>query len=72
MFALSDAREYSFSQVPYLEREEIHAKFSSGDDSSFGENWLTVIIDMFAPKWARGPRNLARFPSWDPCITPRY
>ena len=20
---------------------------------------------MFAPKWARGPHNLARFPSWD-------
>ena len=42
MFALSDAREHSFSQVPYLEREEIHAKFSSGDGSSFGENWLTT------------------------------
>ena len=27
---------------------------------------------MFAPKWARGPHNLARFPSWDPCITPGY
>ena len=39
MFALSDAREYSFSQVPYLEREEIHVKYSSGDGSSFGENW---------------------------------
>ena len=41
MFALSDAREYSLSQVAYLEREEIHAKFS-GDGSSFGENWLTT------------------------------
>ena len=27
---------------------------------------------MFAPKWARGPHNLARFSSWDPCITPGY
>ena len=27
---------------------------------------------MFAPKWASGPHNLARFPSWDPCITPGY
>ena len=27
---------------------------------------------MLAPKWARGPRNLAHFPSWDPCITPGY
>ena len=27
---------------------------------------------MFAPKWVRGPHNLARFPSWDPCITPGY
>ena len=42
MFALSDAREYSFSQVPYLQREEIHAKFSSGDGSSFEKNWLTT------------------------------
>ena len=42
MFALSNAREYSFSQVPYLEREEIHAKYSSGYGSSFGENWLTT------------------------------
>ena len=31
-----------------------------------------IFIDMFAPKWARGPHNLARFPSWDPCITPGY
>ena len=21
-----------------------------------------IFIDMFAPKWARGPHNLARFP----------
>ena len=42
MFALSDAREYSFSQVPYLEREEILANFSSRDGSSFRENWLTT------------------------------
>ena len=33
---------------------------------------LTIFIDMFAPKWSRGPHNLARFPSWDPCITPGY
>ena len=32
----------------------------------------SIFIDMFAPKWARGPHNLARFPSWDPCITPGY
>ena len=25
---------------------------------------------MFAPKWVRGPHNLACFPSRDPCITP--
>ena len=31
-----------------------------------------IFIDMFTPKWARGPHNLARFPSWDPCITPGY
>ena len=29
-----------------------------------------IFIDIFVPKWARGPHNLARFPSWDPCITP--
>ena len=33
---------------------------------------VLIFIDMFAPKWARGPHNLARFPSWDPCITPGY
>ena len=27
---------------------------------------VSIFIDMFAPKWARGPHNLARFPSWDP------
>ena len=27
---------------------------------------------MFAPKWAQGPHKLARFPSWDPCMTPGY
>ena len=32
----------------------------------------TIFIDIFAPKWARGPHNLARFPSWEPCITPGY
>ena len=32
----------------------------------------TIFINMFAPKWTRGPHNLARFPSWDPCITPGY
>ena len=36
------------------------------------ENSPTIFIDMFAPKWARGPHNLAHFPSWDPCITPGY
>ena len=32
----------------------------------------SIFIDMFAPKWARGPHYLARFPSWNPCITPGY
>ena len=36
------------------------------------ENSPTKFIDMFAPKWARGPHKLTRFPSWDPCITPGY
>ena len=31
-----------------------------------------IFINMFTPKWARGPHNLARFPSCDPCITPGY
>ena len=31
---------------------------------------LVIFIGMFAPKWARGPHKLARFPSWDSCITP--
>ena len=33
---------------------------------------LVIFIGMFAPKWARGPHKLARFPSWDSCITPGY
>ena len=33
---------------------------------------VLIFIDMFAPKWARGPHNLACFPSLDPCITPGY
>ena len=36
------------------------------------ENSPTIFIDMFAPKWARGPHNLARFPPWDSCNTPGY
>ena len=32
--------------------------------------FLFIFIDMFAPKWARGPHNLARFPFWDPCSYP--
>ena len=36
------------------------------------ENSPTIFVDMFAPKWALGPHYLARFPSWDPCITPGY
>ena len=24
-----------------------------------------IFIDMFTPKWARGPHNLARFPSYE-------
>ena len=36
------------------------------------ENSPTKFIDMFAPKWARGPHKLTRFPSWDSCITPGY
>ena len=31
-----------------------------------------IFIDMFASKRAHGPHNLARFPSWDLCITPGY
>ena len=49
-------------------------------DGVFGTAWLvaplfpliSIFIDMFAPKWTRGPHNLARFPSWDPCITLGY
>ena len=33
---------------------------------------LVIFIGMFFPKWARGPHKLARFPSWDSCITPGY
>ena len=36
------------------------------------ENSPAIFIGIFASKWARGPHKLARFPSWEPCITPRY
>ena len=38
MFTLSDARDYSFSKVPYLEREE-----ETTDQSNFVNN-VTVIL----------------------------
>ena len=40
--------------------------------SSTAGDFYIIFIDMFAPKWTRGPHNLARFPFWDPCITPGY
>ena len=43
-----------------------------GRRERIGVNCVAIFIDMFAPKWARGPYNLARFPSGDPCITPGY
>ena len=45
---------------------------SLGNAKQWSRKKFTIFIDMFAPKWARGPHNLARFPSWDPCITPGY
>ena len=49
-------------------------KFSSHVKGKLREakNCLYIFIDMFASKWAHGPHNLARFPSWDLCITPGY
>ena len=32
----------------------------------------STFIDMFSPKLAGWLNNLARFLSWDPCITPGY
>ena len=42
------------------------------DIESSRRNPINIFIDMFAPKWARGPHNLARFPFWDHYITPGY
>ena len=49
-------------------------KFSSHVKGKLREakNCLYIFIDMFASKWAHGPHNLARFLSWDLCITPGY
>ena len=34
---------------------------------------IVVLLNLqHSLKWARGPHNLARFPSWDPWITPGY
>ena len=40
MFALSDARDYSFSKVPYLEREE-----EITDQSNFVKNLIIFAIE---------------------------
>ena len=40
MFALSDARDYSFSKVPYLEREE-----EITDQSNFVKNLIILAIE---------------------------
>ena len=49
MFALSDARDYSFSKVPYLEQEE-----EITDQSNFANN-VTQFYFMF-------PRPLKKMP----------
>ena len=45
---------------------------SDNDTENDSQEIYSIFTDVFAPKWARGPHNLARFPSWDPCITPGY
>ena len=44
MFALSDARDYSFSKVPYLEREE-----EITDQSNFVNNVTVIFLQVPAP-----------------------
>ena len=54
MFALSDARDYSFSKVPYLEREEettMKARFGQNQDNRIAlqvrfNPTATNIMDM--------------------------
>ena len=44
MFALSDARDYSFSKVPYLEREE-----GIADQSKRRKQRYVILLHVPAP-----------------------
>ena len=55
MFALSDARDYSFSKVPYLEREEIT------DQSNFVNN-VHIFLQVPVPTYKNGRQTGEKLP----------
>ena len=56
MFALSDARDYSFSKVRYLEREE------TTDQSNFEKQPDIILLQLPAPAWKKWPTNGRKTP----------
>ena len=73
MFALSDARDYSFSKVPYLEREE-----EITDQSNFvnNETYFTSGSRARLKKWptkgAKTPESRESFERLKPGILPKH
>ena len=72
MFTLSDARDYSFSKVPYLEREE-----ETTDQSNFVNN-VTVILaprarlKKMADKRRETPKSRESFQRLKSGILPKH
>ena len=70
MFALSDARDYSFSKVPYLEREE-----EITDQSNFVNNVTQFYFRFPCPLKKNGGQTLKsreRFQRLNPGILPKH
>ena len=73
MFALSDARDYSISKVPYLEREE-----EITDQSNFVNNVTSFSFRFPRPlkKWPRNggktPESRESFQRLKPGILPKH
>ena len=72
MFALSDARDYSFSKVPYLEREE-----EITDQSNFVNVTLFSFrfprrLKKMADKLGKTPESRESFQRLKPGILPKH
>ena len=60
MFALSDARDYSFSKVPYLEREEkITDQSNSRKLSELSKVETRKLVEILSRKLAHHPLGVS-------------